>query len=94
MFFMFTLGNLFLILTGFALFARAVGWGTANELVRLGVVVLATQWVPRCTISPCGTCCCFAFIHMYMVFREDIMSGETVSAPWSTASACSSGARG
>jgi|MudIll2142460700_1097286.scaffolds.fasta_scaffold68039_3 Ni/Fe-hydrogenase 1 B-type cytochrome subunit len=80
MFFMFTLGNLFLILTGFALFAQQWGWGTSYMSWFGWVFTLLgdPQWVRTLHHLAMWYMLLFAFIHMYMVFREDIMSGETV----------------
>ncbi len=80
MFFMFTLGTLFLIVTGLALFAEQWGWGTSWMAWFGWVFVLFgdPQMVRTLHHLAMWYLLLFAFIHMYMVFREDIMSGETI----------------
>ncbi|MGZ8259482.1 MAG: Ni/Fe-hydrogenase, b-type cytochrome subunit [Caldimonas sp.] len=80
MFFMYVLGAVFMILTGFALYGEGLGqdsWAFA-----------AFSWVLRLfgssqnvhTVHHLGMwyLVCFTLIHVYMVVREDIMSDETV----------------
>ena len=81
MFFMYLVGTVFMILTGFALYGEGLGQGSwiftafsswllpllgssqnAHTLHHLGMWYLV----------------CFTLVHLYMVVREDIMSGETV----------------
>ncbi len=80
MFFMFTLGTLFLIVTGMALYAEQWGWGTYWMQWFGWVFVLFgdPQMVRTLHHLAMWYLLLFAFIHMYMVFREDIMSGETI----------------
>ena len=80
MFFMFTLGTLFLIVTGFALYAEQWGSGTSYMVWFGWVFVLFgdPQLVHTLHHLAMWYLLLFALIHMYMVFREDIMSGETV----------------
>lgn len=80
MFFMFTLGALFLCVTGLALFAEQWGWGTSWMMWFGWVFVLFgdPQMVRTLHHLAMWYMVLFAFIHTYMVFREDIMSGETV----------------
>ena len=61
MFFMFTLGTLFMIVTGLRALFRAMGLGPgADAAVRLGVRACSAtrRWCARCITSGCGTCCC------------------------------------
>jgi len=80
MFVMYTLGSLFIIITGFALYAQQWGWGTLPmQLFGWVFVVLGDpQWVRTLHLLAMWYLLLFALIHMYMAFREDIMSGETV----------------
>jgi Ni/Fe-hydrogenase 1 B-type cytochrome subunit len=80
MFFMFTLGALFLIVTGMALYAQQWGWGTywMNWFGWVFVVLGEPQWVRTLHHLAMWYMLLFAVVHMYMVFREDIMSGESV----------------
>jgi len=80
MFFMFTLGTLFLIVTGMALYAEQWGWGTywMKWFGWVFVVFGDPQMVRTLHHLAMWYLLLFAFIHMYMVFREDIMSGESV----------------
>jgi len=70
MFAMYTLGTIFIIITGFALYAEQWGWGTLPMTLMGWVFVLFGDPQMVRTL--------FAIIHMYMVFREDIMSGQSV----------------
>ena len=80
MFFMFTLGTLFMIVTGMALYAEQWGWGTywMKGFGWVFVVLGDPQMVRTLHHLAMWYLLLFAFIHMYMVFREDIMSGESV----------------
>ena len=80
MFVMFTLGALFMVITGFALYAEQWGWGTVPmQLFGWVFVVFGDPQMVR-TLHHLGMwyLLLFALIHVYMVFREDIMSGESV----------------
>ncbi len=80
MFFMFTLGTLFLIVTGLALYAEQWGWGLP-WMSWFGWVFVAfgdPQMVRTLHHLAMWYLLLFAFIHMYMVFREDVMSGESI----------------
>jgi Ni/Fe-hydrogenase 1 B-type cytochrome subunit len=80
MFFMFTLGALFLIVTGMALYAEQWGWGT-YWMKGFGWVFVFfgdPQMVRTLHHLAMWYMLLFAVVHMYMVFREDIMSGESV----------------
>jgi Ni/Fe-hydrogenase 1 B-type cytochrome subunit len=73
-------GTLFLIVTGMALYAEQWGWGTYWMQWFGWVFVLFgdPQMVRTLHHLAMWYVLLFAFIHMYMVFREDIMSGETI----------------
>lgn len=80
MFVMYTLGTFFIIVTGFALYAQQWGWGTWPMNVMGWVFVLFgdPQEVRTLHHLAMWWLLLFAVIHVYMVFREDIMSGESV----------------
>jgi Ni/Fe-hydrogenase 1 B-type cytochrome subunit len=80
MFFMFTLGTLFLIVTGFALYAEQWGWGTPwmSWFGWVFVVFGDPQMVRTLHHLAMWYVLLFALVHMYMVFREDVMSGQTM----------------
>ena len=80
MFFMFTLGAIFISVTGLALFAEQWGWGTSWMRWFGWVFVLFgdPQMVRTLHHLAMWYLLLFAFIHVYMVFREDIMSGESI----------------
>ena len=80
MFAMYTLGTIFIIVTGFALYAEQWGWGQTPMNLMGWVFVLFgdPQQVRTLHHLAMWYLVLFAIIHMYMVFREDIMSGETV----------------
>jgi Ni/Fe-hydrogenase 1 B-type cytochrome subunit len=76
MFFMFTLGTLVLIFTGLGLYAQGYGWGsTWMDLFGWVTVLLGTPQAVRTTHHlAMWYVVLFAIVHIYMVFREDIMS--------------------
>jgi Ni/Fe-hydrogenase 1 B-type cytochrome subunit len=80
MFAMYTLGTIFMIVTGFALYAEQWGWGTLPMNLMGWVFVLFGDPQTVRTLHHLGMwyLVLFAVIHMYMVFREDIMSGQSV----------------
>ena len=80
MFSMYTLGTLFIIVTGCALFAEQWGWGTVPMRLLGWVFVLFgdAQTVRTLHHLAMWYLLLFALIHVYMVMREDIMSGETI----------------
>jgi Ni/Fe-hydrogenase 1 B-type cytochrome subunit len=80
MFSMFVLGTLFMLVTGFALYAQAWGWGeTPMNLFGWVFVIFGDPQQVRTLHHLCmWYVLLFALIHVYMVFREDIMSGESV----------------
>lgn len=81
MFAMFVLGTLFMIITGFALYAQQWGWGdTPMDLFGWVFVLLGDAQNVR-TLHHLGMwyLLLFVIVHIYMVFREDVMSGESVA---------------
>jgi Ni/Fe-hydrogenase 1 B-type cytochrome subunit len=80
MFAMYTLGTLFIIVTGFALYSEQWGWGTwpMNLMGWVFVLFGDPQMVRTLHHLAMWYLVLFAVVHIYMVFREDIMSGETV----------------
>jgi Ni/Fe-hydrogenase 1 B-type cytochrome subunit len=81
MFFMYVLGTVFMILTGFAMYGEAQGMGSWT-------FTLFTSWVMPLlgysqnvhTLHHLGMwyLILFTIVHLYMVVREDIYSDETV----------------
>ena len=81
MFFMFVLGTVFMILTGFALYGEGTGMGSwAHTLFSSWVLPLFGYSMNVHTLHHLGMwyLAVFTIAHVYMVFREDICSGETV----------------
>ena len=80
MFFMYTLGTIFVIVTGFALYAEQWGWGLLpmNLMGWVFVVFGDPQQVRTLHHLAMWYLLLFAVVHVYMVFREDVMSGESV----------------
>ncbi len=80
MFFMFTLGAIFISITGLALFAEQWGWGTGwmRWFGWVFVVFGDPQMVRTLHHLAMWYLLLFALVHVYMVFREDIMSGESI----------------
>jgi Ni/Fe-hydrogenase 1 B-type cytochrome subunit len=80
MFFMFTLGTVFIVVTGFALYAQQWGWGQVPMALFGWVFVLFgdPQTVRTLHHLAMWYLLLFAVVHVYMVFREDVMSGESV----------------
>ncbi|HEX6976572.1 MAG TPA: Ni/Fe-hydrogenase, b-type cytochrome subunit [Vicinamibacterales bacterium] len=80
MFFMFTLGSVFIIVTGLALYSQQWGWGllplslTGWEFTLFG----GPQMVRTLHHLAMWYLVFFAIFHVYMVFREDVMSGQSV----------------
>jgi Ni/Fe-hydrogenase 1 B-type cytochrome subunit len=80
MFFMFTLGTIVLILTGLGLYAQGYGWGSAwmNLFGWVTVLFGTPQAVRTAHHLAMWYVLVFALIHIYMVFREDVMSEASV----------------
>jgi Ni/Fe-hydrogenase 1 B-type cytochrome subunit len=80
MFFMYTLGVIVMIFTGLSLYAEQWGWGTPwMNAFGWVILLLGTPQAVR-TVHHLGMwyLIIFAAIHIYMVFREDVMSGESI----------------
>ena len=81
MFFMYLVGTVFMICTGFALYGEGLGRGS-------WIFGAFSSWVLPLfgssqnvhTLHHLGMwyLVCFALIHLYMVIREDILSNETI----------------
>jgi Ni/Fe-hydrogenase 1 B-type cytochrome subunit len=80
MFLMFTLGMIVLILTGLGLYAQGFGWGSGwmNAFGWVTVLLGAPQTVRTAHHLAMWYLLIFAVIHIYMVFREDIMGRSTI----------------
>lgn len=81
MFFMYVLGSLFMILTGFALYGEGLGmeswafrWFSSWVLPMLGYSQAVHTWHHLCAWYLFW----FTLVHLYFVIREDIVSGLTV----------------
>jgi Ni/Fe-hydrogenase 1 B-type cytochrome subunit len=79
-FFLFTLGVLTLILTGFGMYAQQHAWGTPwmNTFGWVTTLLGEPQTVRTVHHFAMWYVLLFAVIHIYMVFREDVMSGATI----------------
>ncbi len=81
MFFMYVLGTVFMILTGFALYGEGLGMQSwAFKLFSSWVLPLLGYSQNVHTLHHLGMwyLIMFTVVHLYMVVREDIFSGETV----------------
>jgi Ni/Fe-hydrogenase 1 B-type cytochrome subunit len=81
MFFMYVLGTIFMIVTGFALYGEGAGMGSWQyAYFSSWVIPLFGQSQDVHTWHHLGMWYLLAFtaVHIYMVVREDIFSGETV----------------
>jgi Ni/Fe-hydrogenase 1 B-type cytochrome subunit len=81
MFFMYVLGAVFMICTGFALYGEGLGMDSwAFKLFSSWVLPLLGYSQNVHTLHHLGMwyLLIFTIVHIYMVVREDIMSGETV----------------
>jgi Ni/Fe-hydrogenase 1 B-type cytochrome subunit len=81
MFFMYVLGTLFMICTGFALYGEGLGMDSwAFTLFSSWVLPLAGDSQNVHTLHHLGMwyLLVFSLVHLYMVIREDICSEETV----------------
>jgi Ni/Fe-hydrogenase 1 B-type cytochrome subunit len=81
MFFMYVVGTVFMILTGFALYGEGLGresW--IFKAFSSWLLPLLGSSQNAHTLHHLGMwyLLCFVLVHLYMVVREDIMSGETV----------------
>jgi Ni/Fe-hydrogenase 1 B-type cytochrome subunit len=81
MFFMYTLGTVFMICTGFAMYGEVKGMGSlTNQLFTSWVMPLLgySQNVHTLHHLCMWYLIIFTIVHLYMVVREDICSNETV----------------
>ena len=81
MFFMYVLGAVFMICTGFALYGEGLGMHSwAYTMFSSWVLPLLGYSQNVHTLHHLGMwyLLIFTMVHLYMVVREDIMSGETV----------------
>jgi Ni/Fe-hydrogenase 1 B-type cytochrome subunit len=80
MFFMYVLGTLVIVLTGFSLYAEQYGWGSAwmAAFGWVNVMLGGSAMVRTVHHLAMWYLILFAVVHMYMALREDLMSGETV----------------
>jgi Ni/Fe-hydrogenase 1 B-type cytochrome subunit len=80
MFFMFTLGTIALIVTGLGLYAQGYGWGSTwmNLFGWVTVLFGTPQAVRTAHHLAMWYVLLFAVIHMYMVFREDVMGEASI----------------
>ena len=81
MFFMYVLGTVFMLITGFALYGEGLGMNSwAYVLFSSWVLPLVGASQNLHTLHHLGMwyLIMFTIVHLYMVVREDICSGETV----------------
>jgi len=81
MFFMYTLGTVFMICTGFALYGEGLGMNSwAFSLFSSWVLPLLGYSQNVHTLHHLGMwwLLLFTMVHIYMVIREDMMAGETI----------------
>jgi len=80
MFAMYVLGAFLIILTGLSMFSEQYGWGSVwmNMFGWVNVLLGGSQMVRLVHHLTMYYLLLFAVIHMYMVLREDVMSGESV----------------
>ncbi len=81
MFFMYVLGTVFMIVTGFALYGEGLGMGSwAYTMFSSWALPLLGYSMNVHTLHHLGMwyLVIFTLVHVYMVIREDICSGETV----------------
>lgn len=80
MFAMYVIGSIVIIITGFALYAQAWGWGLPwMDCFGWVFSLFGSVQAVRTTHHVCMyVLILFSMAHMYMSFREDIMGGTTV----------------
>lgn len=81
MFFMYTLGTVFMIITGFALYGEGLGMESwAFKMFSSWVLPLLGYSQNVHTLHHLGMwwLLIFTMVHIYMVFREDIMTNESI----------------
>jgi Ni/Fe-hydrogenase 1 B-type cytochrome subunit len=80
MFFLFTLNGIFMVVTGFALYAEGAGHGSWQDVLFGWVIELAGNTQNLHTIHHLGmwVMVCFVMVHVYAAIREDIMSRQSL----------------
>jgi Ni/Fe-hydrogenase 1 B-type cytochrome subunit len=80
MFSMFTLGIVVLIFTGLGLYAQGYGWGSGwmNAFGWVTVLLGTPQAVRTVHHLAMWYVLLFSLVHIYMVFRQDIMGRSTI----------------
>jgi len=80
MFAMYVLGSIVIILTGLALFSEQFGWGSLwmSAFGWVNTLLGSSQMVRTVHHFAMYYLMIFAVVHMYMVFREDIMSQQSM----------------
>lgn len=81
MFFMYVIGTVFMIVTGFALYGEGLGQQSwIFQAFSSWVLPLLGSSQNVHTLHHLGMwyLLCFVLIHLYMVVREDILAGETI----------------
>ena len=80
MFAMYVLGSIVIILTGLALYAEQFGWGSwwMSAFGWVNVLLGSSQMVRTVHHFAMYYLMIFSIVHMYMVFREDIMSQQSM----------------
>jgi Ni/Fe-hydrogenase 1 B-type cytochrome subunit len=77
---MYVLGSFVIILTGLSLYSEQFGWGSVwmNLFGWVNVLLGSSQMVRTVHHLSMWYLLLFAIVHIYMVFREDIMSQQSV----------------
>ncbi len=80
MFFLFTLNGIFMVVTGFALYAEGTGHGSWQDVMFGWVIELAGNTQNLHTLHHLGMwiMVCFVMVHVYAAIREDIMSRQSL----------------
>jgi Ni/Fe-hydrogenase 1 B-type cytochrome subunit len=80
MFFMYVLGTIVIILTGLGLYAQGYGWGSTymNWFGWVTVLLGTPQAVRTVHHLAMWYLLLFSAVHIYMVFRQDVMSRATI----------------
>jgi Ni/Fe-hydrogenase 1 B-type cytochrome subunit len=80
MFFFITLGSIFMIMTGFALYGEGAGMGSWQSILFGWVIPLAGQSQDVHALHHLGMwyIIIFVIIHIYVAVREDIMSRQSI----------------
>jgi Ni/Fe-hydrogenase 1 B-type cytochrome subunit len=80
MFFMFVLGSLFMMFTGFALYSEGQGRGSLFAMLFGWVIPALGQSQDVHSLHHLGMwfLVCFTIVHVYAAIREDVMSRQTM----------------